>query len=264
MMVQSGTLPHSLASRCGGCVCCNLRGLCLPECLAMADVESLQRIVSHGRPLPPGGILYRIGDAFESIYVVRSGSFKTLHVTEQGAEQVTGFYLPGEIVGFDGIDEGTHQSTAIALETTGVCRIPFQRLEALCRMLPALQHRLLRTMSGEICANHHVHQVLAQCSADERLALMLLNLSRRVSRRQGISPLRFRLPMPRADLSNYLGLVPETLSRLFRRFCENGWISSDGRELALKDIAALRAVADGNIQLARDGTDPDHLAAYNY
>ena len=49
--------------------------------------------------------------------------------------------------------------------------------------------------------------------------------------------------MARSDLGNYLGLAPETMSRLFRRFSENGWLKAEGREIQLLDFEALGQLA---------------------
>ena len=220
------------------CAHCGLNQLCLPMALSEADMEQLDAIVERRKPLKRGAHLYRAGDDFKAIYAVRSGSLKTISVTETGEEQVTGFHLPGELVGLDAINSWVHPCSASALETTSVCALPFEELEQLAAHIPGLQRQLLRLMSKEIFADQEMLFAMARRSAEERLAMLLLSFSDRFSRR-GLSATRFRLPMARSDLGNYLGLAPETMSRLFRRFSENGWLSADGREIQLLDTAAL-------------------------
>lgn len=224
------------------CGDCSLYQLCLPCSLSTNDVERLEEIVQRRRPLSRGDHLYRSGDEFRAIYAIKSGSMKTYTISEDGEEQVTGFHLPGEMVGLDAINSGDHPCSGVALETTSICEIPFTALEDLACKVPGLQRQLLRIMSKEIFADHEMLQALAKRTAEERLAIVLLSLSDRFARR-GLSPYRFRLTMSRSDLSNYLGLAPETMSRLFKRFHDKGWMNGEGKEIELVNISALRLLA---------------------
>lgn len=244
-----GRVVH-LSGLKSACRDCNLQQLCLPVSLSTADVDQLDDIVQRRRPLSRGDHLYRSGDGFGAIYAVRAGALKTYTLTKEGEEQVVGFHLPGEIVGFDAINRGHHPCSAMSLETTSVCEIPFNSLETLAAEIPGLQHQLLRVMSKEIFQDHEMLHALAKRTAEERLAIVLLSLSDRHARR-GLSASRFRLPMSRSDLSNYLGLAPETMSRLFKRFQEKSWIESTGKEVHLTDVDALLALAE---QRVSDGT----------
>lgn len=226
------------------CSECSLFQLCLPVTLDAEDVEQLEDIVQRRRPLRRSEYLYRAEDPFRAIYAVRAGAIKTTVLSINGEEQITGFHLSGEILGLDAINSGRHPCSAQALETTSVCEIPFDNLEYLATKIPGLQQSLLRIMSKEIFKDHELLYAVAKRSADERLAIVLLSFSNRFGRR-GLSRTRFRLPMSRAELSNYLGLAPETMSRLFRRFQEQGLITASGKEIALQDIGALRDLAYG-------------------
>ncbi|MBA1146001.1 fumarate/nitrate reduction transcriptional regulator Fnr [Ectothiorhodospiraceae bacterium WFHF3C12] len=231
------------------CGDCSLYQLCLPVSLSTPDVERLEKIVQKRRPLGRGDHLYRAGDTFRAVYAIKAGSMKTYTISEDGEEQVTGFHLPGEMVGLDAINSGDHPCSAVALETASICEIPFDALEDLASKVPGLQRQLLRIMSKEIFADHEMLQALAKRTAEERLAIVLLSLSDRFARR-GLSPYRFRLTMSRSDLSNYLGLAPETMSRLFKRFHDKGWMRGEGKEVELSNITALRLMA------GRGGEEP--------
>lgn len=229
------------------CASCSLADLCLPVALAPDDVDRLDSIVQRRRPLAKGTSLYQAGRPFSAIYAVRTGSLKSTTLAQDGEEQITAFHLPGELLGLDAISFGEHPSTSIALETTSVCEIPFTELEMLSEKIPGLQRQLLRIMSKEIFNEHEMLQALARRTAEQRLAIMLLSMGDRFGRR-GLSSTRFRLPMSRHDLSNYLGLAPETTSRLFKRFVDQGLISASGREIELADMDALREMSGSNTE----------------
>jgi CRP/FNR family transcriptional regulator len=224
------------------CRDCSLSELCLPVSLDSDAVDQLSRIVEQGCTLRKGDHLYQAGDGFRAIYAVHSGALKTTELALDGEEQILGFHLPGELVGLDAISDERHPCTAVALETTSVCTLPYRRLEELAASIPGLQRQLLRVMSREIFADHEMLHAMARRSAEARLAIILLNLSERFARR-GWSGSRLRLPMTRGELSNYLGVAPETLSRLLKRFHEDGWIRAEGREVELMELERLRELS---------------------
>ncbi len=248
-MVDSGHFVHRrpLYEIRQACRTCNLADLCLPLMLSPEDIDALDRIVRRRRPLVKRGILYRAGERFGAIYAVRSGSLKRVSLTEDGEEQITAFHLPGELLGLGAITFDRYPCTAVALETTSVCEIPFAQLEDLATEIPGLQRQLLRIMSREIFNEQEMLRTLARRTAEQRLAILLLSLSERFARRS-LSSTRFRLPMLRRDLSNYLGLASETTSRLFKRFVEQGRIAVSGREVELIDMHALHSLAGNALE----------------
>ncbi|MFV0277664.1 MAG: fumarate/nitrate reduction transcriptional regulator Fnr [Parahaliea sp.] len=226
------------------CQDCRLNSICLPLALEAGDIDHLDRIIQRGRPLQRNTHLYREGEPFNSVYAVRSGAVKTYRTTDKGREQVTGFYLPGEILGLDGIADSLHYSAAVALETSAVCEIPFEALARLGQNMPRLQRHFLRLMSREIGDEQQLISLLGKNSATERIVALLLSLSSRNARRQ-LSATRFRLPMSRSDIGNHLGLTVETVSRTFTRLQRDQLILVDNREVELLDPGALSVILTG-------------------
>ena len=230
----------SVKQACSGC---SLHQLCLPLGIDAEDIGRLDAIIKRHRPLGRGRHVFRLGDEFRALYAIRSGSVKTYTITEDGAEQITGFHLPGELIGLDAINFSQHPCGAKALETTSVCDIPFYRLEELSVLVPGLGRQLLRIMSREIHAEGELLTLLGKKSAEERLAALLLSLSIRFQQR-GFSPWEFHLNMSRNDIANYLGLAVETVSRLFSRFQSQGLIEVvQHKYIRLKQMERLRELA---------------------
>src|SRR5256885_12149451 len=73
-------------------------------------------IVATRRKVKRGGLLFRNGETFTSLYAIRTGFFKTCVATEDGRDQVTGFQMAGEIIGLDGIVNDHHTCDAVALD----------------------------------------------------------------------------------------------------------------------------------------------------
>lgn len=163
--------------------------------------------------------------------------------TQDGENQITGFYLPGELFGFDGFDDN-HSCSAVALERSNVCELPLDSIEELSSHIPSLRLELDRLMGRQINSDQSMLLLLSRRSADERLATFLVSLSIRFQQR-GLSANEFRLSMSRHDIANYLGLAAETVSRLFKRLKESKIASVNGRTIIVHDFDALRHGIDG-------------------
>lgn len=234
--------PHDKRVSCGNC---RLNTICLPISLHIDDIDRLNGIIQRGKPLQKGDYLYRANDQFDSVYAIRSGAVKAMTLSDNGEEQVTGFYLPGEVVGMDGIADNRYTNSVIALETASVCEIPFNRMEELSLQIPNLQRHFFQLMSREITQDQQVITLLSKSSAEERIAALLLSISSRNGRRQ-LSANAFRLPMSRTDIGNYLGLTIETVSRIFTRLQKQQVIAVDKKEIVITNMDQLRAIANGD------------------
>jgi CRP/FNR family transcriptional regulator len=231
---------HDYQINCGNC---RLNSICLPLALENDDIQQLDDIIQRSKPLQKGQHLYREGDNFQSVFAVRSGSLKAYKTTDDGREQVTGFYFPGEILGMDGISKNTHASSARTLETSTVCEIPFASLAKLSAQIPNLQRQFFQLMSREITEDQVLITLLSKNSADERVAALLLSISSRNARRK-LSATHFRLPMSRVDIGNYLGLTVETVSRVFSRMQKMEVLVVDNKEIEILDMQGVRHIAN--------------------
>ena len=225
------------------CGNCRLNSICLPMALEGDDIEQLDGIIQRSNPLEKSQHLYREGDVFKAVYAVRSGALKAYKTTDDGREQVTGFYFPGEILGMDGISRNLHASSAKALETAAVCEIPFTSLEKLSVMMPNLQRHFFQLMSREITEDQQLITLLSKNSADERVAALMLSISTRNARRK-LSATQLRLPMSRVDIGNYLGLTVETVSRVFSRMQKLEYLHVDNKEIKILDVRGLQNMAN--------------------
>ena len=226
------------------CSHCSLSELCLPRGLSDEELSDLELAVDQKSPIDKNIYLYRSGDPFSSFFAVKSGSLKTVFTSLDGEEQIVGFHLPGELVGLDGLNTQTHTCDCIALERTSVCELPSQRMEDLCRRYSGLHREMHSIIGRTISEDQSMLLLLARRTAEERLASFIVSLSQR-SQMRGGSPNEFDLPMSMRDIANYLGLAPETLSRLVKKFEQSGIAEIDRRRVVVKSPDKLRAlVAD--------------------
>src|SRR5581483_6911586 len=185
-----------------------------------------------------GETLYAAGGAFRLLYVVRVGVMKSFTVSGDGLVQVTGFHFAGDVLGFDGIDSGTHQSSVVALDDCEVFVVPFAQCERWSAESPQAQRLMMRTLARELLRSQELMLLLGTMHAEQRVATFLLDISERYAR-LGYSRSEFILRMTRQDIGSYLGLKLETVSRIFSRFQAEGLLQVQGKSLAVLDFNAL-------------------------
>ncbi|WP_152032962.1 FNR family transcription factor [Gallaecimonas mangrovi] len=230
------------------CHDCAMSELCIPFTLTNNELDQLDSIIERKKPVHKGDTLFEAGQGLDSLFAIRSGTIKSYTLTQEGEEQITGFHLPGDIIGFDAIGRNSHVSFAQALETAMVCEIPFDTLDRLSGTMPRLRQQIMRLMSTEIKGDQDMLLLLSKKTAEQRLASFLMNLSNRFGAR-GFSPKEFRLTMTRGDIGNYLGLTVETISRLLGRFQKSGFIEVSGKFINVTDLDGLRSVASDPLEV---------------
>jgi CRP/FNR family transcriptional regulator len=142
----------------------------------------------------------------------------------------------------DGISDFAHVSSAVALERSALCEIPYESLGKLSGELPSLQRHFMQLMSREIANDQQLISLLGKNSAEERIAALILSISSRNVRRK-FSATEFRLPMSRTDIANYLGLTIETVSRILSKMGKQNIIELNNKELTILDMESLKDLA---------------------
>lgn len=221
------------------CQTCRLRDLCLPIGLPPEEIAKLDSLINRRQRVRAGQHIFRAQKPLHFLYAVRSGFFKAYEISNDGIEQVNGFYLGGEILGLDAISSGAHPCSAVALDDGEVCEIPFDALETLVRDIPMLQRQFHRIMSREIADDHSIMRLLSSMGAEQKLAVFLTSLSARFHL-LGYSPTSLFLKMSREEIGNYLGLTLETVSRTFRKLQDDGLLEVQRRHIEIRNLGALQ------------------------
>jgi len=240
MMLQktNDVVPLQFAYPC--CGTCDLRPVC-PARLA-AHKKRPSFVTDYNFPLSRGDHLYRQGDPVKALYVVRSGSLKSCVSMPNGAHHVVRFHLPGDVVALDALGCNDYPSSVQALETTGLCQIATAALAEGGDAKTVLPAHLLKLASLQVVREQRRALILSQRDASERVALFLLQLSQRYSKR-GLSRYEFTLNMSRREIASYLALTIETVSRMCTLFQSMGLIGFDHRRVRLLSLERLRKMA---------------------
>lgn len=255
-MSSSDSGPSKLPAN-NKCSTCTLSKICIPDHLSDAGLEELERFLEASVLYRNGETIFSVGQRFEKIYAVKSGMIKTVTLNQEGKEFIDGFHLPGEVFALDAIHPQKYLSTAYAIGTSAVCSIDYTTLEHLATHLPNLQRQMFGLLSKAL---NQSHEFQIEMSAEQKLATFILDLSRRYKMR-GYSELRMNLAMPQRDIANHLNMVPETVSRLLKRFHQQSIIHIERTDLSILSFATLNAITNGNHStrsVAKNAHDASH------
>ncbi|MCW8826219.1 MAG: helix-turn-helix domain-containing protein [Gammaproteobacteria bacterium] len=220
------------------CLQCSINTICFPAGLDLDLRTELYNVLNHPPALERGEVLFRTGATMKGIYAIRSGAIKTYITDENGHEQVTGYYLPGELLGLGALHSGKHFQIAEALESTYLCQIPVEDLNRLSKDHPQIQEQLINLLSKQLHDHHKMVWHLGLKNATSRVAALLLNCSERCHDR-GFSASEIKLNLSRQDISSHLGLAVETVCRIFGQLKRDKVIDFKGRQIDILNFDAL-------------------------
>lgn len=224
------------------CQDCLSRPLCFSNELDIDELPKLDGYIKHLRPTQRRQFICRAGDALDGLYIVRSGSFKSYRLYNDGSLHITGFHFAGEIMGMSDIRTGIRSDYIESLETSSICALSLAAMEQLMAASPKLMMQVLARVSSEVEREKDNNYLLRKLSVDQKMANFLLTLANR-SYRSGFSKNTLRISMTRSDIANYLGMAVETVSRVLHRFSEQDLLTTACRDIEIIDHSGLVTVA---------------------
>jgi CRP/FNR family transcriptional regulator, nitrogen fixation regulation protein len=168
----------------------------------------------------------------EYLYQVISGTVRTYRMLDDGRRQISAFYLPGDVFGFEAGD--AHQSTAEAISEVHILVVKRSSVLARAEHERSLAKQLWMLTVREL-QRVQQHSLVLIKNAEERVAGFLLEMAGRNASQAAVE-----LPMSRQDIADYLGLTIETVSRTFTHFVQSGVIALEtSRRIRFCNRAAL-------------------------
>ncbi|VAW46781.1 transcriptional regulator, Crp/Fnr family [hydrothermal vent metagenome] len=230
------------------CRNCGLQKVCFPTGLVKSEIDRLDRVVERKPPLKKNQYLFQVGDPFTSLFAIRAGMIKLYSFTNTGEEVVHGFYLPGDVLGVDALASKQHYLNAIAIDSVSVCALPFEELTDLALQIPSLNKQIMMVMSKEVNGGRSHSEMLIKRNADQRVAQFIWNMAERY-RNRGYVHEEFRLSVLHRDVALYLGLTPETVSRILAKLHAKNIVTWKKKEVKIYNEEALKNAADGGEKL---------------
>jgi CRP/FNR family transcriptional regulator len=134
-----------------------------------------------------------------------------------GRRQVVAFALPGDFLAMPLADRFNFSADAIG--DVNLSRFPREKLKRLIESSSNLQRLLIEFATREMHAAQNQLSLLGNGSAEEKVAIFLVNWRNRLTRSTTNSQ-PVPLPMRRQDIADFLGLKLATVSRTFAKLEE--------------------------------------------
>jgi len=233
---------NSLSAGPAPCHECLRKSRCLGGALAGESAEAAADAGVTRGVLSRGEHLFRIGDAADAIYVVRSGATKSYVVSSEGDEEILGFQLSDDAAGLDAIGSNTYRSSTKALSRSWLCRLPMASVRKKLAESDNFREHLLGSIGQEFARLHGMlHR--ERCTAEQRVASFLLKHLQEKEQERQTRVDEVELPMSRSDLARYLDLATETVSRVFTRLQGKNLLECSGSRCRIVDRQGLAALA---------------------
>ena len=161
-------------------------------------------------------------------YFLAFGSVKLFRANADGKEVTIRFICPGELIGWLVVlVEGRYPVSAICLKHVETLAIDINGVRGMLRDCPDFAMRMFEYIAKRqrACLNS-IKDLAISCPGKR-----FLNYLNHLSMDAGSS--FFQLPVPKHEIALLLGITPETLSRLIRKFINEDIINVKGREICL-------------------------------
>jgi CRP-like cAMP-binding protein len=197
--------------------------------------------------------VFREGEAPRGLYYLKSGSVKMVvnrpftRGRMSSPEFINKVVAPGEFFGFKALIKGAHYNYfAKSLKSCEIHVFPKDSISNIMNGPNTLLKMVLTQMAKDLESNESISQLHYLASVQERIAYQLVLLSDKfgVQTPQGVS---LNLRLTRNELAQLAGTINESLSRHLTEFKEDGIIDLNGKEIIVKDRAAL-AARSGNFR----------------
>lgn len=160
-----------------------------------------------------------------------------------GRRQIVSIHLPGDLIGLSALAEAASPTSVRTVTPAVFGMVDPPRVAELFARSPALTlafHRLVTQESGVLT---ELVVSLGRLTAYERVAHLVVGLSRRLCAVGLAEPDRFSLPLTQAEISDHLGLSPVHVNRTLQQLRRDGLLDIQRRTAILPDPERLAAIA---------------------
>jgi CRP/FNR family transcriptional regulator len=201
--------------------------------------------VARAESYRPRDYVFMEGDPAAWLCIVKSGRVKIVRHSRTGKDVVLELLGPGEVFGGVAvIERRPYPAAAQATEASEVLKIPADAAIALSERHPSIIREMALMIGRRLRAAHDSVKSLSVDPVEARLAAALLRLAERDGKR-GAHGLTLPFHLTRQSLADMTGTTVETTIRVVTRWIRDEIVADESGRLVLRDLDALRALAEG-------------------
>jgi len=210
--------------------------------LRALTTEELMRISAckTSRIVKKGETIFEEGESLKGVYCIRDGVCKLTKLSPNGKDQIVKLVVKGDLLGQRSlVGSETTNLTAVALNDMEVCFIPKDEIISDLQRSRDFSMDMLHHMAKDLKESDTVIVNMAQKSVKQRMAETLLMLHEKFGMdSEGM----LNLVLSREDYANLVGTATESAIRILSEFKREGYISTNGKQIKLTNIEALKRV----------------------
>lgn len=184
------------------------------------------------------------GDPADWLCIVKMGRVKIVRHSRTGKDVVLELLGPGEVFGGVAvIERRPYPAAAQTTEASVIVKLPAGAVSSLADRHPGVIREMALMIGRRLRTAHDSVRSLSIDPVEARLAATLLRLAERegTTTAEGLV-LPFHLT--RQSLADMTGTTVETTIRVVSRWLRDGLVADDGKRIVLRDVGALRDVAE--------------------
>lgn len=197
--------------------------------------EFAKIIAGHkSREFKKNQVVYYEADHSKGLYLIIHGKIKTIKLSLDGRELMTGMYTSGGYLGINAmLNKSTYTDTATAVEDSSLCLIPLEELEKLIDLYPEVAKKIIHLLSNDNREKEEQLLQLAYDSVRKKMAGAILRLyHQQIVKKDFFS-------ITREDLAAMACMATETVSRTLSDFRDEKLIERDGINIKVLDLGRL-------------------------
>lgn len=194
------------------------------------------------RVLKAGDTIYRAGDRFRDIHVLRVGICKLSGYCAEGREDLITVLLRGDWLGFDGVADGRHRYTAVAADVCELLTVSYESFLRAGARNPALLAQMHVAIARQNARERDAVLSMHALPADGRVAAFLCRWADELEQ-CGLRSDQITLPTTRAEIGGHVGLRLESVSRAMTNLEREHLIRfgpRSRRDIEIPNLLALR------------------------
>ena len=178
----------------------------------------------------------------EAIFVVRKGLVKLEETLSDGSTRIVRIVKKGGVVGLESfLDNGQRfAQTAIALQETEICRIPYEVVKSLLKEEPDFYKAVLKEWHRQIEATNRVIVEFSTGTLKKRLASALLMLIEEANHNSQLEIEMIHID----DMAALTGVTRESVSRILSEFKRQKVLIKSAPGKMRFDEKSLREIAE--------------------
>jgi len=214
----------------------------IESALLVGDAKLKALMQSSVRALAAGRTLIRAGTNHEYVYRLLSGWACRSRSLADGREQLILVFLPGELFAVKSLFSSCHFDDVRILSDAVVECIHYRDLS---RSFFADKDIATRCMWQVVEEERRLHSWifgLGQGSAEERLALLLIDFRARLALSNAIErdALSYPMPLTQRLLADHLGITPVHVNRILKSYRDSGIVTVRDGEVIIENLEELR------------------------